>query len=98
MRTIGEMSVAVDQTGENRHFGEVDNLGVGRSGHVVADRLDFSSVDENDLASENSTRVWINQLASADGGDLGNGGDEKSSYCRNHYQEGAQNTDPECLS
>src|SRR5208282_2837958 len=77
VRASGEMGVTVDETGQDGHFAEVDDFGVGRHCYVVAYRLDFAVADEDGLACENSTRVGVDQLTCADCDRLSTGG-----YCK----------------
>src|SRR5271169_4059243 len=89
VRATGEMRVAVDETGEDGHFGEVDDFGVGRNANVIADSLDFAVADQDGLACENGAEVWVDQLTGADGGDLGGGGNKKGPAGRREHQTGA---------
>src|SRR5208282_5984651 len=82
VRASGEMGVTVDETGQDGHFAEVDDFGVGRYGYVVAYGFDLAGADEDGLAGENGTRVRIDQLTGTDGGDLGGGGNKESAAGR----------------
>ena len=74
VRAIGEMSMAVDETGKHGHFAEVDNFRIRRNRHVVADGFDFAIANDDGLAGKNGAGVGIDQFAGTDGSDLGIGG------------------------
>ena len=89
VRANGKMRVAVDETGEGRHFREVDDFGVGRNANVIADSLDFAAADQDGLAGENGAGVWVDQLTGADSGDLGGGGNNQGQAGRREHQIGS---------
>jgi hypothetical protein len=80
------MSVTVDETGEDGHFAEVDDLGVKRDIYVAAHGLDLVVADQDGLGSENRAGVGVDQLAGADGGRLGSGGSEQRAASGESHQ------------
>lgn len=70
VRTIGKMSMAIDETGKHGHFAEVDNYGIRRNCHIVANGFDLAIANDNGLAGKNGARIGIDQFAGVDGGDL----------------------------
>src|SRR5271169_4290199 len=92
VRATSEMRVAVDETGQDGHFGKVDDFGVRRDRYVVAASLDLAGADEDGLAVENGARAWVDQLAGADGGHLGGGGNNQGPAGRRENQMGAHSS------
>ena len=66
---IGQVGMAVDESGKHGHVRQVDDLGAIRNGEIGSDGLDFRAADHNDLVRERAARLHVDELAGADGGD-----------------------------
>jgi hypothetical protein len=66
---IGQVGVAINQPGKNRHLRQIDDFGTVRYGDVRADGFDFRAANEDDLVREDTPRLHIDEFAGADGRD-----------------------------
>src|SRR5207248_9693207 len=66
MRAIREVRVAVDQTWQHRHRGEIEHFGTVRDGQILSNRLDLVLANKNYLVTQNRATIWINQAPCLD--------------------------------
>jgi hypothetical protein len=64
------MGVAVDETRKDGHVGEIDEFGSRGNGYILPDCLNVAVTNDDSLAGEHCTGIGVDQLASADGGNL----------------------------
>jgi hypothetical protein len=68
---VGQVGVAVDESGQHRHFREIDGDCAGRRGDVFTERFDFAVADQDQLIRQNAASVDVDELSGADDSDRG---------------------------
>ena len=69
-RSVCQVGVAIDQSGQHSHLRKVDDLGVGGIARPLPNLFHLIVPDENNLIGEHRACLWINQVAGLDRCDL----------------------------